>query len=134
MGRVTKNDLASSSNHWFNPSYRNYDLDTFTLDLIYKNKLLDGITFDVFFGSWCGDSHRHLPPFVKMTEYLNVPESDNRFMGLNEGKKSQEGFEDGKNITHVPTFIFYKNKKEIGRITESPSNSLEMDMLHILEQ
>jgi hypothetical protein len=40
--------------------------------------------------------------------------------------------EDGFDITNVPTFIFYRNGKEINRIVESPVISLEKDMLSIL--
>jgi len=36
------------------------------------------------------------------------------------------------NITNIPTFIFYKNGKEMHRIVESPMESLEKDMLKII--
>ncbi|MEM1407485.1 MAG: hypothetical protein AAGG59_11970, partial [Bacteroidota bacterium] len=40
--------------------------------------------------------------------------------------------ESGQNIHRVPTFIFHKNGEEIGRIVESPKESLEVDMLKIV--
>ena len=36
------------------------------------------------------------------------------------------------NITHVPTFIFLKDGKELGRITEYPERTLERDMVQII--
>jgi hypothetical protein len=36
------------------------------------------------------------------------------------------------NIVRVPTFIFYKNNSEAGRIIEVPKTSLEQDMVNIL--
>ena len=39
---------------------------------------------------------------------------------------------EGLNIEKVPTFIFYKNGIEIGRIIESPEKSIEKDFLKIL--
>ena len=38
----------------------------------------------------------------------------------------------GYEIEYVPTFIFYREDKEIGRIIETPILSLEEDMLAIL--
>ncbi len=39
---------------------------------------------------------------------------------------------DGMEIHFVPTFIFYRNDEEIGRIVEMPYESLEKDMLEIV--
>ena len=38
----------------------------------------------------------------------------------------------GLNIHRVPTFIFYKDAKEIGRFVERVRESLEKDMLKIV--
>ena len=48
-------------------------------------------------------------------------------------KQSPQHEEAGKNIHHVPTMIFYDDKKEKGRIIESPKISLEKDLLEILQ-
>jgi hypothetical protein len=37
-------------------------------------------------------------------------------------------------IEKVPTFIFYKNGKEVGRIIETPHTTLENDMQLILKK
>jgi hypothetical protein len=39
---------------------------------------------------------------------------------------------DKLDIQRVPTFIFYKNNIEAGRIIENPETSLEQDMVKIL--
>jgi predicted Zn-dependent protease len=49
-------------------------------------------------------------------------------------KQSPQHEEAGKNIHHVPSFIIYDDKKELGRIIESPLTSLEKDLLAILQQ
>jgi hypothetical protein len=36
------------------------------------------------------------------------------------------------NIVYVPTFIFYKDGVEVGRIVEAPKHSLEIDIINIL--
>jgi len=47
-------------------------------------------------------------------------------------KTTPEQFEKGLHITNVPTFIFYKNGKEVNRIVESTVIYLEQDMLDIV--
>ena len=42
------------------------------------------------------------------------------------------GEEGGMNITHVPTFIFYRDGLELGRIVEYPNRTIEKDMVEIL--
>lgn len=55
-------------------------------------------------------------------------------IGVNRQKKSFNGEEINKNVTHVPTIIVYNNKKEeVGRIVESPVSSyLEEDLAQIV--
>ena len=40
----------------------------------------------------------------------------------------------GLKIEKIPTFIFFKDDKEIGRIVESPEVNIETDLLKILKQ
>ena len=48
--------------------------------------------------------------------------------------KKAEGTEvDLLDIKYVPTFIVYRNGKEIGRIVESPQTTLEGDLKNILK-
>jgi tetratricopeptide (TPR) repeat protein len=47
-------------------------------------------------------------------------------------KQSPTGEEKGLNIHRVPTFIFYKDGKEVNRIVESPKTTFEYDIKAIL--
>ena len=60
-----------------------------------------------------------------------ISQDDNDIMNELLGFDLEE-FEKGLNITNVPTFIFYKNGKEVNRIVESPRVSLEQDMIDII--
>jgi hypothetical protein len=51
---------------------------------------------------------------------------------VNRFKKTPENLQEGLNILKVPTFIFYKKGKEIGRYVEYARESLEEDMLKIV--
>ncbi len=88
----------------------------------------------IFFGTWCGDSKREVPHFYKimkeavLSDKLNVD-----LWAVDRKKQLQNNLPQSNNIEYVPTFIFYKNGKEIGRIIESPKSTLEQDMLQILK-
>jgi thiol-disulfide isomerase/thioredoxin len=94
-------------------------------------------------GTWCEDSVREVPRFVKLLKVIENPNFKLKMLAV--GRKDNElalewekqnGFEVGVRaeyqIEFVPTFIFYKDGVEIGRIIETPEISLEIDMSHII--
>lgn len=94
-------------------------------------------------GTWCGDSVREVPRFVKLLKAVDNKNFKLKMLAV--GRKDNElalewekqnGFEVGVRaeygIEFVPTFIFYKDGVEIGRIIETPESSLEIDMAHII--
>lgn len=115
---------------WFNTGYETYSVDSETVEKL--KPLLKDVTITVFMGTWCEDSQRETPHFYKILDEANFDESKLSLITVSEEKTTPQGFEEGKNITNVPTIIFYKNDKELGRIVEYPIESLEKDMLPIL--
>ena len=121
---------------WYDKSYDAYSVDTsLTAEL---KPLLKQTRMEVFLGSWCGDSKREVPRMLKLlqntgmdTTHVSLIFVDN---STNAYKQSPQHEEKGKGIHHVPTFIIYENNKELGRIVESPKQSLEKDLLTILKQ
>ncbi|MDX1783013.1 MAG: thioredoxin family protein, partial [Aequorivita vladivostokensis] len=101
---------------WFNTGYENYKVDSETLEKL--KPLLKDATITVFMGTWCEDSQRETPHFYKILDEANFDESKLTLITVSDEKTTPQGFEDGKNITNVPTLIFYKNGKELGRIVE----------------
>ena len=51
---------------------------------------------------------------------------------VNREKKTPDNLQEGYNIIRVPTFIFFRKGKEIGRFVEYPRVSVEADMLKIV--
>jgi thiol-disulfide isomerase/thioredoxin len=95
-------------------------------------------TMKIFFGSWCGDSKRELPKMTKVLEKLSFPETNFTLIGVDDStevyKQSPLRQEAGMNIFRVPTFIVYENSKEIGRIVEFPTETIERDLLKIFSK
>ncbi len=117
--------------------YQSYKLDSSTLNQIqslivnsFKSKVL---TTTVVFGAWCGDSKEHLPHFFKIIrESEIIPEQNVTLVGCDRSKKTGIEIYDKLEIEFVPTFIFYIDGKEAGRIIETPLTTIENDILNIL--
>ena len=83
-------------------------------------------------GTWCGDSKRETPRFYKILELADFEMKDFELVTVNRSKKTPDNLQAGLNIFKVPTFIFYKDGKEIGRYVEYARVSLEKDILKIV--
>ncbi len=120
---------------WYRQGYEQYQVRK----SYFKNLQtpLKDITVKVFLGTWCGDSKREVPQFLKILDSQNVKPSQIELIGTGESngelyKQSPQHQEQGLGIFRVPTFVFFKDGKEIARIIESPVVSLESDINHIL--
>lgn len=119
---------------WFNNGYEDYDVDKASLDKV--KEALKGVEILLFMGTWCSDSQREVPRFFKILDQLGYDLNKLQLVALSnhpdQYKQSPQHEEEGWNIEYVPTIIFLKNGKELGRIVESPEQSLEKDMKKIL--
>jgi thiol-disulfide isomerase/thioredoxin len=86
----------------------------------------------VFLGTWCPDSRRHVPHFLRVADLAGIPEDNIKLYCVDRSKTSDDGLTATYHIERVPTFIFFRAGKEIGRIVETPQLSIEQDMLTIL--
>jgi len=137
VGQINAEGLSSASyKNWFQPNLDNYTVDVKPLATL-KNKLAE-FKILVFMGTWCGDSKREVPRFLKILKTADFPSENLKMVAVDKRKglykKSPQGEEWGLNIRKVPTFIFYKNGREVNRIVESPVNSLEEDIMTIISQ
>lgn len=121
---------------WYDASYNSYTVDTAAAKQL--QPLLQNKSMEVFLGSWCGDSKREVPRMIRILQQTGMDTAKLSLVFVDNStssyKQSPQHEESGKNIHHVPTFIIYDNKKEMGRIIESPVSSLEKDLLAILQQ
>jgi thiol-disulfide isomerase/thioredoxin len=110
--------------------YNNYQPDYGTIDSL-EGKLED-ITIKIVFRSTCSDSREQLPRLFKVQNELNYSVKSITLIGVNREKQGLSNEAEGLEIELVPTIIFYKDGSEIGRIVETPAESLEKDLLKIL--
>ncbi|WP_378178138.1 thioredoxin domain-containing protein [Aquimarina sp. SS2-1] len=119
---------------WFSANYEAYIPKQDAINTI-KTDLL-AYTIKVFMGTWCGDSKREVPKFYKVLNACEFPMNRLTIIAVaadrEHYKQSPGGEEEGLNIHRVPTFILYKNGKEVNRIVESPKRSIEEDIHDII--
>ena len=135
LGKVQIEQLNEGSyKDWYQSEYDSYLVHKKLIKPIKKD--CKSVTVEVFFGSWCGDSKREVPRFMRLMDALGMPKTNINLIGVdrngNRYKKSPGGEEIGKNIHRVPTFVFYKDGVEINRIVESPQTTLEHDVMAIV--
>ncbi len=133
LGKANYSDLQDSNfAWWFNANYHLYTIDSLTLNKI-KNNIQD-YKIEIVMGTWCSDSRREVPRVFKILDYLNYPKNKVKLIMVNRNMRGLDDETKGLGISRVPTIIFLKNGKEVGRITESPKTTLEKDMLKILSK
>jgi hypothetical protein len=94
-----------------------------------KNKAPE-LKADVYFGYWCDDSKKNVPVFLKILDTLNVPEFKVIFYEVDKKVTADQKFYvEDMMVEKVPTFIFYSNDFEMGRIVENPRNTILQDMM-----
>ena len=118
---------------WFDMNYESYSPDQ---EIIGKLRNVDKqeLTINIVLGTWCHDSRREVPVFYKVVDEIGIPDEQLSLICVNRLKEFP-----GTNLNHldinfVPTFIIYKSGSEIGRIIESPVESIEKDILKIITQ
>lgn len=131
IGYCTRAALSDSSfSWWFNSNYIMYEVDSTALEGAAARLKDDSIT--VVMGTWCSDSKMEVPRFYKILDYLGYPSDKVKLLMVGRDKKAKGNETEGLNIERVPTFIFYREGKELGRIVEYPQESLDKDMVKIL--
>jgi len=136
LGKCTREKLTDTPYaSWFKKNYDDYSVDTATAEILrekLKNKNLM-----IFMGTWCGDSRREVPRMFKILDYCGIKPVDIQLIMVDSHdsvyKQSPTHEERGLNIHRVPDLLVFQKGNEIGRIVESPVNSLEKDLVAIVE-
>jgi len=135
IGECTRMGLTSNATfkEWFNTEYNNYIPEFNDEEALIEN--LSDVKITVVMATWCSDSRREVPRFYKILDNLNYDVNKNlRLINVNRQKTTDKLDITNLKIELVPTIIFYRNGVELGRITETPVQSLEKDMEVIVLQ
>ena len=119
----------SPKTYWFNENFENYTVEKINRDNFSE---LYNYDIEIFMNTLCHDSRREIPRLIKILKELNFPENKLKIILLNPNKESKMGYEVNKNITNTPTIIFNLDNTDVNRIVEFPKESLESDILKIL--
>ena len=131
VGPCTREAFSDTSfSWWFNSGYDMYEPDSVVISELKNN--LDSVDVTLVLGTWCSDSRREVPHSFKIADEAGYPENKITMICVDRDKQSPSNEADSLNIELVPTFIFYKNGKELGRIEESPDKTLEEDINAII--
>ena len=133
VGICTKKDFTDNQQfaNWFLTGYKNYEPKFFNFE--FDKEKISGMKIKIVLGTWCPDSRREVPRFIKILDSLSFPKENLQIICVDRNKHALHGEASGLRIIRVPTFIFYKDEKEVGRIVEHPKgDSLEDDLETIL--
>ena len=119
-----------SFTEWFNDEYDSYTVSKEELGNI--KDLISEFDIKIVMGTWCGDSRREVPRFYKILDTLGYPEEKIELIAVDRTRIGKHGETEGLDIELVPTFIISLYGAEVGRIIESPEESLEADLKAII--
>ncbi|MCX7955360.1 MAG: thioredoxin family protein [Bacteroidales bacterium] len=129
VGEINKSLLQQQPySKWFNNEYNNYKPDEKIITEL-KKQNLDNLKINIFLGIWCEDSKIQVPRFLKILDNISFNYKNVKMYAVNKKKEAIGNYK----VERVPTFIFERNGKEIGRITENPIKTLEHDFFNIIK-
>lgn len=133
VGQIDEQTLANDSAFlWFFTGVNRYRPDTAWTK--YISFYRDSFDVVVFAGTWCPDTKRLLPQFYRVMMSSSYPVNRIKLYGLDHqlhglGEAAQQ-----YDIDDVPTFIFLRQGKEIGRINDRLQRTMEQDIVSILQR
>jgi len=128
IGYCNKDALTSPPfDEWFLAEYESYIVDKESLKPVI-HKVDKDLKIVIVLGTWCSDSQREVPRFMKIASFLKIDPVQISIIAVDRNKEAKNIPLTSLNIDFVPTFIFYDHEKEMGRIVEWPEESLEKDI------
>ena len=127
---ITRDKILSTGKDW-QENYDQYQPDPAMLEAL-KSRLEPGLRIDVYLGLWCSDSLRNVPQFIKIVDLLGAEGAVHYFSLPRKADTEQKYFIEEPKVERVPTFIFYRGGKEIGRIVENPKAGMLEDFMDIV--
>lgn len=128
IGNIQKDSLAAI---WQGLSSVNYMPDSVRIKELRPHS--GEIKVEIFLGTWCDDSFTVVPQMIEVLKKCKIPFL---LIGVDRQKSCPYINSDACaewDITHVPTMKVYRNNKFIGSVVEYPTETIEADLLKIIE-
>jgi thiol-disulfide isomerase/thioredoxin len=130
LGPITIEQLLDFPD-WFGADFISFDPSKYYCDQIVEK--MSDVSFVCVLGTWCGDAKREVPRLIKVLQAVNFDPKNLKMYGVDRNKIAPGGEQAQYSVEKVPTIILFRNGKELGRIVEQTSKSMEQDILAILE-
>jgi thiol-disulfide isomerase/thioredoxin len=123
-GEITRDDILMRSD--FAQNYAQYKPTESQLSAMQslKNKQIY-----VMFGSWCHDSQREVPRFMKLLDSSGVQVQKVSFIAVDRDKNDKTGISGELKLRYTPTFVVFDGDREVARIIEKPQGDIASDFL-----
>ncbi|MGB1262633.1 MAG: thioredoxin family protein [Cognaticolwellia sp.] len=127
IGEISQQQLMAS-HKVFSQGYQAFQLSPD--EMAEMKRWPSDLHVEVYFGTWCHDSQREVPKFLKML--TEKPSLSHRLIALDYQKSEPNGSAKSHDIKFTPTFVIYQNNQEIGRVIERPTVSIAADISAML--
>jgi dipeptidyl aminopeptidase/acylaminoacyl peptidase len=143
LGDITREDFEDQLSDWTG-EYFDYAPDEAVMEELLP--LIHDVKLTVVLGTWCSDSQREVPRLWKILEAMEYPASELAMLAVGSSRFTRDmpiapdvfdwslDVKSFYDVTYVPTIIVTRNGKELGRIIETPQDTLEKDLLAILKK
>ena len=131
IGLCNRTAFADSNfSWWFNSEYDNYTPDS--AEVIKLSNVINVVKITIVMGTWCSDSRREVPRFYKILDQAGYDAQNLTLICVDRNKTAPDSLIEKLDVKLVPTFICIKDDKEIGRIVETPKETLEKDLVKMV--
>jgi thiol-disulfide isomerase/thioredoxin len=130
LGWIQRDTLMAANSGTYQRVYDTVQVQKPFVELL--RVVSDDVDITVVLGTWCGDSRRGVPAFLKVADETGIPPGRVRLYGVDRTKRGPGHEPEDLAVDRVPTVVVRKSGVEVGRIVETPKVSWEADLLTIL--
>lgn len=130
LGQISPEALKDTCFAWFSEGYDDYQIPDSTAQRL--KGLLKGISIKVVLGTWCSDTRLQIPRLIKILDDAQFPLKSLRMYAVGRDRRCSGYDAKSDSVSLIPTIILYENGAEKGRITESPKETIEKDLIDII--
>jgi thiol-disulfide isomerase/thioredoxin len=137
VGPITRTELEAKNFAWLRDGMKAERAKLAKADAGTQERLkalalkLKDVEIEAYVASWCSDTHEYFPVFLASLDASGAQPKSLKIFALDK-RKTYPGFKNELRIERIPTFVFLKDGKELGRFVESPKKSVVEDVLSLL--